>query len=256
MIAQALSGLIHMTSGPDREPAWLGAILGDAFAGILTAFGVTLALQQRAITGLGQRVDMSMYDACMMLNERAIGLCSLTGTDFNGGNDPYTSPAGVFRCRDGAYLAIAAASERSWTDLCKTIGREDLMQHPELADPALRTASFRKLVLPACREWLQDKSRKDALEILTARGVPCAPVQTHADVLTDPHVAARKMLVDLIDPLSGPVKVVGNAIKLSSTPDIPTQPPPRLGEHTESVLRDWLGLDAQSIGRLRLDKTI
>jgi len=250
IIGLALSGLAHMTSGPGREPAALGAIIGDVGTALMAAFGVTLALLHRQLTGLGQHLDVAMYDTCVMLNERAIGLCALSGRDFTQADDTFASPQGIFPCRDG-YIAVAPQSERAWVDFCAAIGREDLLQHPELCNISLRSLHFREHIDPPFAAWARDKTRAEALEILMRHGVPCAPVQTNADVLADPQVAARRMMIELNDPLSGPVKVVGNAIKLAACPETPVGPPPLLGEHSAVVLREWLGLDDAAIEELR-----
>ncbi|MBI3966145.1 MAG: CoA transferase [Chloroflexi bacterium] len=255
IIPQALSGLMHVAAGPGREPKWLGAIIGDVFPSLMAAFGVVLALRHREQTGLGQHVDLAMYDACVMLNERALGLYLLTGQDLTQATDRFVSPQDSFPCRDG-YVVVAPQSQQTWQAFCRAIEREDLLDHPDLATPSLRSLNFRDLINPAFATWARDKTRIEVVTILTHHGVPAAPVQTNAEVVADPQIAARRMLIELDDPLAGPSKVIANAIKLSACPDTPAGPPPRLGEHTDAVLGEWLGLDRAAIEQLHRDRVV
>jgi formyl-CoA transferase len=223
--------------------------MADVYTGLVTAYGVMLALFMREQTGQGQFVDSAMLDNMLAFNERMVALYSFTGESPERGRLKHLYPRGAFRCQDG-YLALNTPDDRQWGRICEAIGREDLKDDPRTVNGTARAANA-EFVRPIIEAWLADKSRAEAVALLGEHGVPSGPVYTAEDIFDDPHIAARHMLVTVDDPVAGPRKYARTPLHLSSAPEIPTEPAPRLGEHTRSVLRDVLGYEAVEIERLR-----
>lgn len=251
IICEAYAGILHLVGeAPDRPPHWLGFALADLTAGLMAVIGIFGALRRRDATGEGQRVDISMYDAAMFMNDQAITLQSAVGEVMTRG--PYTlqAPWGLYPVRDG-YVAIAVMGERQWQGLCRAIGREDLAGDPRCASGSLRAEHMDDVIMPVLGPWLLARDRREVTEILQRHDVPSAPVHTAADLFTCGHVEARHMLVPFDHPVAGTVHTVGNPVKISGHQGGRATPPPELGQHTDQVLTGLLGLDDAEIARLR-----
>jgi len=254
IIGQALSGLMHRPERQGDRPTYLGFSLTDLQAGILAAQGTLLALFQRERTGRGKKVDISLYDASVVQNEISVTMYSAFGTPAPPGLHAVTAPFGVFAARDG-YIVIAVLGEHIWERFCRVIEMPSLLEDPRFAD-GMRRAANRDALTTVIESWLATRTRTQAIAQLQAGEVPAAMVQDAADLFHCPHLAARQMLKTLQDPAWGTVQVVGNPIKMSDVPEPDIKPPPRLGEHTNDVLRDWLHIDAQQLADLRVRKVI
>ncbi|MBI4504742.1 MAG: CoA transferase [Chloroflexi bacterium] len=250
LVAQAYSGLMDLNGEPDGPPVVIPGAVGDVIPAMLTAYGVMLALWQRGATGQGQHVDVSMYDALTAVAERAVMVYGVTGEHMRRGERTLNAPYSVFRAKDG-YIGIGALTQDQWRRLCAAMGRPDLLEHPQLGTPALRADHDRTLLRPLIEGWLADKTPQEAAAILLEHDVPSAPVQRASDLFSCPHVAARRMLLDVPDGLGGTVKLVGRPVKLSASPEAEPGAAPHLGEHTEAVLGELLGLSAAEVLGLR-----
>jgi CoA:oxalate CoA-transferase len=248
IVAEAMSGIMHLVGFADKPPSWTIYGMADVYSGLVTAYGVMLALFMRERTGEGQFVDSAMLDNMLALNERMVTLYSFTGESPERGWLRHLYPRGAFRCKDG-YLALNVPDDIQWRRLCEAIGCEDLKDDPRTVDGTARAANA-DFIRPLIEAWLADKTRAQAVAILEKHGVPSGPVYTAEDVFNDPHIAARQMLVTVDDPVAGPRQYARSPIHLSSTPEIPTAPAPQLGEHTHSILQDLLGYDQARIERL------
>jgi CoA:oxalate CoA-transferase len=248
IVAEAMSGMMNLVGFSDRPPSWTIYGLADVYSGMVTAYGVTLALYMREHTGEGQFVDSAMLDNMLALNERMAVIYSYTGQSPKRGQLQHIAPRGAFRCRDG-YLAINVPDDIQWRRMCVAMGREDLADDPRTADGTARGAHA-ELLQSVIEDWLGDKTRAEAAALLKEQGVPSGPVNTAEDVFRDPHIAARQMLVTVDDPVAGPRKYARSPLHLSSAPEIPTEPAPQLGEHTRTILSDLLGYDEAEIERL------
>jgi crotonobetainyl-CoA:carnitine CoA-transferase CaiB-like acyl-CoA transferase len=246
---QALGGVAEITGQPDGPPTLVGARIGDLFPAVLTAYGIVVALHERQRTGRGRHVDVAMYDAMVALMEREIANYALTGEIARRGQDLVLSPAGVYRAADG-YFAVAAVSQEQWERCARAIGRADLLDDPRLATGVLR-AQHDAIVRAALEAWAADKTKHEATRILLAHDVPASPVQNVAEVVADPHVAARRMLLTIDDPIIGERFVAGAPIKLRDLADEKPTPPPQIGQHTDELLTTLLGLSAAEIAALR-----
>jgi len=248
IVAEAMSGVMNLVGFTDKPPSWTIYGLADVYSGMVTAYGVMLALFMRERTGEGQFVDSAMLDNMLALNERMAVVYSFTGQSPQRGRLQHIYPRGAFRCQDG-YLALNIPDDVQWRRLCTAMGREDLQTDPRTADGTARGANA-DLVNSVVETWLADKTRAQAVALLEAQGVPSGPVYTAEDVFTDPHIAARGMLVTVDDPIAGPRQYTRSPLHLSAAPEISTRPAPQLGEHSLSILHDLLGYDQAQIERL------
>jgi formyl-CoA transferase len=248
IVAEAMSGIMNLVGFADKPPSWTIYGMADVYSGLVTAYGIMLALFMRERTGQGQFVDSAMLDNMLALNERMVTLYSFTGESPERGRMRHLYPRGAFRCQDG-YLALNVPDDIQWGRLCQAIGREDLKDDPRAADGTARAANA-DFIHPLIEDWLADKTRAQAVASLEEHGVPSGPVYTAEDVFSDPHIAARHMLATVDDSVAGPRKYARSPIHLSVAPEIPTGPAPGLGEHTRRILGDLLGYDEAEIERL------
>ncbi len=249
IVAQALSGLMYRPERADDKPKYLGFSLGDIQAGIVAAQGALLALLQRARTGRGQKVDISLYDTSLVLNEISIAMYSVFKQKPKPGLQAITAPFGAYRATDG-YLVIAVVGEPIWQRFCTAIGQPALVNDARFGDGVTRHAN-----LAALNEfiisWLATRTRHAAVQALLACEVPASVVNDVDDLFDCPHIAARAMLCSLEDPVWGTVQVPANPITMSGVPAITPTHPPRLGQHTAEILDRWLGLGPDEITSLR-----
>jgi CoA:oxalate CoA-transferase len=245
LIVQALGGMISI-NGPEGGPGLrLGISLGDLAAGAFAAIAINAALYERRASGQGRQVDIAMLDVQTMLLENALVNQLALGVTAQpvGSRHPVIAPFDVFAAADGP-IAIACANDHLFQLLCTAIGRPQLATAPEYAtvfaryatQPALKAEIEAALAARTVAGWL---------EVLVAAGVPAAPVQTMADLVSDPQIAARGMIVEADDPEMGRLRMSGSPFKLSGYPERPTRPPaPNLDEARADILAE-LGWDPQ-----------
>lgn len=254
ILGQALSGLMYRPERQGDRPTYLGFSLADIESGIQAAYGTMLALFQRQTTGKGSKVDISLYDACLVLNEISVAMYSVFKEPAKPGIHAVTAPFGTYRTSDG-YIVIAVLGERIWERFCQAIGREDLLQDERFGSGVSRQRNLAALDAHI-EPWLCARTRAQAVDELLAQGIPASMVNDVADVFDCPHVAARNMLMTLDDPVWGRVQVAGNPIKMSGVPEAAAVHPPELGQHTEDVLRTWLKTSEARIADLRTRRVI
>ena len=236
LVAQGVSGLMSVTGEPDRPPVKVGVPLTDLGAGLFAACGVLAALHARERTGEGQHVDTSLVDA-------GVALSVWEATElFSKGVVPgplgsahrMSAPYQAVRCADG-YVTLGAANDRIFRRLAEALG------HPEwAADGRFESDSARVENRAALAELIErvtsQRPREYWLERLEAHDVPCGPINDYRDVMRDPQVRAREMVVETRHPTLGTLSTLGTPIKLSGTPLTPGRPAPLLGQHTDEVL--------------------
>ncbi|HHV78265.1 MAG TPA: CoA transferase [Firmicutes bacterium] len=255
IVAQAMGGLMHLAGEKDGPPTWLGTAVGDIVTGMIAAYACLLGLIKKARTGKGEFIDIAMYDCMVALGERAISIYSLTGQILSRGRETLIAPWGPFKAKDG-WIALMVPTESMWARFCKAIGREDLLQNPELSSGPGRAKHKDDILLPVINEWLKDKTREEAVSILLEKGLPAGPVQNAEDIFNCPHIKARELMVEVPDPVIGSAKLVGSPVKFSEVELDAPSAAPRLGEHTEEVLKEVLGYDADRIRSLKDAKVI
>jgi CoA:oxalate CoA-transferase len=255
IVAQAMGGMMHSCGQADGPPTWLGSALGDIVSGMNAANAIALALYQRKDTGKGQYIDVSMYDTIIGLAERSVSAYSLAGTTLSRGRELYMAPWGPFECKDG-YVGLIVATERDWGKFCEAIDRPDLAGHEGTTSGPERAGNMSGWLGEIINEWFAQYTRAEASEKLLAAGLPVGPVQDAKDIFEDPHVAARKLMIDVPDPVLGSVKLVGPVAKLSANPEPRTEPAPLLGEHSAEILSGELGYTPEQIAELKEQKVI
>jgi formyl-CoA transferase len=254
VIAQGLGGLQFRGSGPEGVPSYNGLALGDEVTSTLTVLGIILALYRRQRDGGAQRVDVAMHDAMVFLNELSVGMMSVFGRKPPRGRSGTSAPYGAFRTRDG-WVNIGVGGDPVWARFC------DAIERPELLDDERTRSSQNRVhnvdwVDALVTAWTGTLSTADVVGRLTAFDVPCAPILDIEDVATSEQAAARQMLRTVDDTVAGPVRMVGNPVKMNGLDEEPLPAPPDVGQDTQAVLRDLLGLGEDELRRLRKDGVI
>ena len=242
MVVQAMGGIMSLTGHPGSPPTRVGSSMGDLTAGLFAAIGIASALFDRTKTGRGMKVDVGMLDSQVAILENAIARYVATGDVPGpiGSRHPSIAPFAAFATKDG-HVVIAVATEGLFAKLCDALGA------PELAGDARYTSN--RLRMEHWEELHQDMevalsahNAKYWLQKLEAAGVPCAPLNNVADVLVDPQVNARNMIITANDPDIGPLKMQGNPIKLSAYEDPATRGhAPDLDADRMAILK-WLAI--------------
>jgi CoA:oxalate CoA-transferase len=256
VIVQGMGGIMSITGQEDGEPTRVGASIGDITAGLFTAIGIMIAAYHREITGVGQKVDVAMLDCQVAILENAISRYLTSGIVPKpiGNRHPSITPFEAFRAKDG-YVIIAIGNDKLWEKFCNLISRPELVSDERFVTNGKRTENQKALkaildtVFPqrTVEEWLQD---------IDDAGIPCGPINAVDSIIADPQIKAREMIVETEHPIAGVIKMAGVPIKLSATPGAVEKAAPLLGQHTEEILYELLGMSAQQIEALRSEKVL
>lgn len=257
-IGLAMGGLTYISGFPDRPPVRPGVSLADYLAGYSAAIGVMMALYHRDIggSGTGQKLDISLYDTVFRISEFTALNYQLTGTVRQriGNAFPATVPSGHFKTKDGKWVSIAVGNNRLFERFCRCVGREDLLERPEYATTTQRSAS-REEIDQACADWVAGHTAEECFRVM-ADEIPIGPVNSIADIMTDPQYEARHNLATVHDSQFGDLKVQNVCPDMSGTPGEIRWFGPALGEHNQEVYQNVLGLSEQEIDQLRTEKII
>jgi len=235
MIVQAMGGIMSITGEPNRPPVRVGSSIGDITAALFGTIGVLSALNTRHITGLGQKVDVSMLDSQVAILENAIARYEITGKVPKpmGTTHPSIAPFQAFPTSDD-YIIIAAGNDSLWSKLCSIMGIEEYVEDPRFITNDKRINNLDELI-GILSEVTKTKTTAQWLDILDKSGVPASEINTIDKVLNNEQVIYREMVVELDHPVAGKTKVAGNPIKLSETPVKIQEAAPLLDQH-----RDWV----------------
>ncbi|MBI3769275.1 MAG: CoA transferase [Deltaproteobacteria bacterium] len=218
LVAQAMGGVMSITGHPGSPPTRVGTSIGDIAAGLFTAVGINAALVHRAKTGEGMKIDVAMLDCQVAITENAIARHFAGDAPGPiGARHPVVAPFDAFPTQD-RYIIIAIGDDAAYRKFCATIGREDLATTPLFLTNTLRL-EHQQLLKDELSAVLAERSGAEWLTILRAAGFPCGPINTIEDVVNDPQVAARNMIVEVEDPKAGTVKLFGCPIKMSAFDD-------------------------------------
>ena len=259
-LAQAMCGVLSVTGLPDDEPGGgplrTGVPLSDIFTGLYAAIGILAALRHRDATGEGQYIDLSLFESqfALMLNPSASWLNTGVEIGRTGNDHPSAAPYGVYPVDDG-FILIATFTDREFERLAKAVGHPEWADDPRFAKSGVRVAN-RAVLKSALAEALKGRNKADWIEVLNAATVSCGPINTFAELETDPQVIAREMIVGLDHPRFGHVRVPSSPIRLSETPPSYRHAPPLVGEHTDAILSEVLGMQPEQLARLKKQQIV
>lgn len=252
-VAEAVSGFRHLNGYPDQPPPRIALSLGDTLGGMFAVQGVLAALVARHATGRGQVVDVALNEACLAVQESTIpdydrgGIVrGPSGTRLEG-----IAPSNLYATRDGSWVVIAANQDTVFARLCAVMGQPELAADPRYADHVARGRNQDELD-DLIAQWVAVQDSSTLVDRLTDAGVVAGPVNTVADVVEDPQLLAREMIVDHYDERIGAaVRGPGVVPKLSATPgSVRSAGAPTPGTHNAEVYRELLGRDAEDQARL------
>ena len=251
VVAEAMSGLRHLTAEPGRVPVRVGVSIGDTLAALHGVIGILLALQERHASGQGQVIDVALYEAVFNCMESLLPEYSAFGAvrEPAGSALPGIAPSNAYRCSDGGYALIAGNGDSIFKRLMATIGRDDLGRDPALADNAGRVARVAEIDA-AIGAWAAQRTVDEVLAALDAAAVPAGRIYTVADIAKDPHYQARGMIEHVHMDDGTELAVPGITPKLSRTPGGHRRNAPAIGQDTDAVLRE-IGLTPAQIQALK-----
>ncbi len=236
IVAQAMGGLMSVTGPGPEMPLKAAGGIGDTVPALMTGIGILAALRHAERTGEGQFLDVAMYDGVLCINDRVIYMYTYAGIVMQpqGNRHSLFCPFEVFPVRDG-WVAICAPNDNHWRALCRAMGVPELADDPRFLHNEDRVRHC-ELVRAMVSEWTSRHTKAEIVRIL-GDDVPCGPVNNALDILQDPHVRARNMLVEVEHPgCKSPKVLSGQPIKLTRTPARVGSRAPLLGEHTREVL--------------------
>lgn len=251
-IFQAMSGLLSVTGQPEGAPgagpALVGYSVSDLNAGFYATIALLAALRARdAVTGRGQHIDLALLDAQIAahshiaMNYLISGRMPVRAGTASQINTPWQS----FPTADGQ-LMVAVGNDRQFATFCNALGIPDVATDPRFVINRDRMAN-KPALLPLLEDALRARPAVEWVAMLNAVGISSGPINDFAAALADPQVVHRQMVRDMPDPRAGTLRVIANPIRFSDTPVAYDRAPPTLGEHSEDVLRDWLGLGEEDI---------
>jgi crotonobetainyl-CoA:carnitine CoA-transferase CaiB-like acyl-CoA transferase len=251
-IAQAVSGIMHMTGDPEGPPMFVSSALGDTNGAVHGFAALGYALYYRERTGRGQHLDIAMTDALFHFHESQLQIHHTSGGEYvpirYGAHNDLVFPAGTFKAPQG-YIVVLAL-DLQWENVCNCIGRRDLLDDPRLGTSVERVR-YRDELVPIIEGWMAGfDTDEEVLEQLAAHRVPAGPVLSPLDAIDHPHFLARDMVRWVPDEQAGPIPIPGFPFKFGAQPELPDIRAALLGEHNEEVLTERLGLGPERVAEL------
>ena len=247
ILSQAMGGMMAITGPKGGPPTRAGSALGDILGGLHVTIGILAAVNARAITGKGQRVDVGLMDSVIAATENTALKYLESGKipERMGNRYAAVSPYDAFRCKDGVVI-IAAGNQHLYEKLCtEVLHRPDMITDPRFVDMPGRLAN-QDAIQEVIEDVLKDYTMQEATELVLSKGIPAGPILDVSQILADPHVKAREMFVEMDHPTLGRITINGCAIKLMDTKPSVRTPAPALGQDNRAVYQGLLGLtDAQ-----------
>jgi len=257
MVAQGYSGLMSITGPEGGPPCRVGSSVGDIFSGHHAAIAILAALIYREKTGRGQHFDGAMIDGLFSVLENAVVRYTISGEVPAplGTAHPSIVPFQAYESKDHSWVIIALGNDVLWNKFCVLIGRNDLVEHSQYATNSLRTENKKDLDRILEAEF-RKRTKREWLELLGHENLPHSSINDMSEICEDPHIAYRKMLVEIDQPRVGKMRIVGSPIRLSETPGEVYAPAPLLGEHSEQILKNILGYTEAEIEQLKAENVI
>ena len=263
MIAQACGGTFSVTGDPNGLPTRPGISLGDTGTGMLMAITILGALYKRRETGEGHRLQVAMQDAIMHYMRINFATQGLTGRAAERGGSKVpgvnNAPMGLYPCAPGGpndyvYIMTSRANPDHWDRLLKLIGREDLIGDTRYATPADRVAREAE-VDEVIAAWTRHRTKHEAMAAVGEAGIPAGAVLDTMELHNDPSFEQRGIMQTMVHPVHRPFKMPGWPVRVDGKPSR-IAPSPVLGEHTDTVLSDWLGLTADAVAALKAEGAV
>ncbi|MEG1931648.1 MAG: CaiB/BaiF CoA-transferase family protein, partial [Pygmaiobacter sp.] len=249
MVVQGMSGLMSLTGDPEGGATRCGTSASDVFTGLYSFGAMTSALYMREKTGKGTFLDVSMLDSTFSCLENAvINTCIFQKSPQRVGNSHPTSvPFGTFPTADGEII-ITCSRDPAFYDLCRAMGREDMIEDTRFAKAEARRIN-KTLLLSEISDFTRSHTLEDCERILTEHGVPNGRINTMSMACADPQIISREMIVEVDHPVAGKYKMAGNPIKIKDF-ETSYRPAPTLGQHTDEILSERLGLSTEALQAL------
>ncbi|MFF0815053.1 CaiB/BaiF CoA transferase family protein [Rhodococcus sp. NPDC003318] len=256
LIVQAASGVMSLTGEPGGPPVRLGIPAGDLVAGLYAAVGIGAALHDRSRTGLGRMVDVAMFDSqlAMLSYQSAYALIAGVTPPPQGSAHDSIPTYRTFRAGDGRVVAITANTDGMWRNACVVLGIPELTEDPRFVDAGSRLENRHELWV-LWEAAFATRPAQEWVDLMTAKGVPAATIRTVPEALEESEAAGREMIVDL-DNGDHSIRVVGNPMRMSGAPGGAHSYPPGLGDDTDQILRDEIGLGDDDIAKLRAENIV
>ncbi|HEC92360.1 MAG TPA: CoA transferase [Candidatus Atribacteria bacterium] len=257
IIGQAMGGIMSVTGWPDSPPTRTGTAIADILAALNACIGILSALKYREATAEGQKIDVSLVDSVVFAMEtlNQIYIVEKRIPKRQGNRYEFIYPYDSFKAQDD-WFVLGVGNNTIWERFCKVINKESLINDERFNSNDKRVKNYSE-IKKMVEEWASDKKVNEIVSILLANRIPCAPIYSVDQVVNDPHIANdREMFLEVKHPTLGKVKLGGNPIKLSKTKPTIRQAPPLLGQHTEDVLNNLLGLSKEEIEKLREEGVI
>lgn len=256
-VAQARSGATRLNGFPDDPPLKTTVPYVDCSSGITTALGILLALYHREKTGLGQLVDSSLFDIASFITQQSgallyYGVYKEIREQF--GNFGFASFMTCLKAKDG-WVMVVASSNDIWERFVKAIGREELCSDPRCRSDMQRSLNA-KMIDPIIQDWAKEKTSDEIINTLQKARVACAKSNSIDQLLNDPQLIAREMIVDVEYPTLGKISIPGIPIKLSLTPGKIKTLASKIGEHNEEIYCGLLGFNSNEYNRLKQEGVI
>jgi formyl-CoA transferase len=250
-IGEAMGGIRHTTGAPDRPPSRTGVSLGDSLAAMFGVIGALAALTRARETGVGQEVDVAIYEAVAALMESTMADYELAGVlrERSGSVLKGVAPSNVYPTSDGSEILIAANADSVFARLCTAMGRADLATDPRYATHLARGQHMEELDEVIGR-WTATLTSPDALALLETHAVPAGQIYTAREMLADPHYLAREMVLRMTSHQGWDVPMTGVVPRFTGTPGSVRRSGPALGLDTADVLAEVAGLSGHEIGEL------
>jgi len=256
LVASAVGGLMSITGEEGGPPVKVGIAITDVVTGLFAHGAVLAALHARQKSGRGQRIDVSLLEA------QVAALINAASGYLNSGKVPIRLgtahesivPYEAFKTKD-KYIIIAAGNDKIFASLCEVLGIPELAHDPRFSTNAQRVAN-RKELIPILHAGTVKKTADDWVRIFEENGIPSGPINDVKGVFEDPQVLHRGMLLEMRHPTAGKIRIAGIPVKYSDTKAEARLHPPLLGEHTDEILKKYLGYDDRAIEQLRKEKVI
>lgn len=255
-VAQAMGGMTYLTGNAGNDPVRVGPAISDAATGVHMAVAILSAVLYRERSGKGQYIDVAMMDTVFSMLENFVSIKTMTGKnpERSGNSNPSSAPYNMYKTKE-SHIVIATANNSLFQKLSEAMGHPELVEDERFLTNPLRKQNEKELDA-LVEAWTMTHTNQEIEEILNAVRVPVASLKSVEELIEDPQIACRGMLIEHDNPVIGKVKFPGNPLKLQETPPDTSTRAPMLGEHTEEILTGVLQYTQEEIQELKLLKLI